>query len=100
MSKKGYPKGGPLERIERRWEKFTTLYDATNTNHPVTSQELVKALIELDDYYRERLDRIEVKQIEFDAHIANIAAALAEMQQLLVKANLAQPKGEVTSGTD
>lgn len=100
MSKtKNYPKGGPFERIERRWEKFTTMVDAVNTRYPVTSTELLKGLEELDNYYRERLDRIEVKQIELNDHITNIASALKEIQVLLVGAGIAVEKEEVTSGT-
>jgi len=53
---KGYPAGGPIERIQARFK--------SKTIDPVLSCDLVQALTELDSYYRERLDSYAVAVTE------------------------------------
>ena len=52
---KSYPPGGPIEKIVRRWQ-----------GHPPDTYQydVMRALMELDSYYRERLDSYAVAVTE------------------------------------
>ena len=53
---KSYPAGGPIEAIRGRW--------SAKGSNPLGADEVLRALMELDSYYRERLDSYAVAVTE------------------------------------